>query len=133
MGQEFLGIGWKFPVQLDGQREIALSSYEEDIREAIWIILSTVPGERLMRPDFGCGIHEHVFAPNNTRTAGLVRFHVEEALNRWEPRIDLQEVKVEADPSNPAVLLISIDYQVRSTDSRFNLVYPFYLERGEIE
>lgn len=131
MAQEFLGVGWKFPVQLDEQHEIALSRYEEDVQEAIWIILSTAPGERLMRPDFGCGIHEFVFAPNNTRTAGLVRFHVEKALTRWEPRIELQEVQVQPHPGNPAVLLISIDYKVRATDSRYNLVYPFYLERGE--
>ncbi|MBN1812228.1 MAG: GPW/gp25 family protein [Anaerolineae bacterium] len=131
MGQEFLGVGWKFPVQLDERGEIALSRYEEDVREAIWIVLSTAPGERLMRPDFGCGIHDFVFAPNNMRTAGLVRFHVEEALTRWEPRIELQEVKVQPDPGDPAVLLISIDYKVRATDSRYNLVYPFYLERGE--
>lgn len=131
MAQEFLGVGWKFPVQLDGQGEIALSRYEEDVQEAIWIILSTAPGERLMRPDFGCGIHDFVFAPNNTRTAGLVRFHVEEALTRWEPRIELQEVMVRPGPDNPALLLISIDYKVRATDSRYNLVYPFYLERGE--
>ena len=131
MKQEFLGVGWKFPVQLDGQKEIAISRYEEDVREAIWIILSTAPGERLMHPDFGCGIHEYVFAPNNTRTAGLLRFHVEEALTHWEPRIELQAVQVQANPSDPTVLFISIDYQVRATDSRFNLVYPFYLERGE--
>ena len=129
MSQEFLGAGWKFPVQLD-DHEIAVSRYEEDVREAIWIILSTAPGERLMHPDFGCGIYEYVFAPNNTRTAGLVRFQVEKALTRWEPRIDLQQVEVQAVPDEPEVLLISIQYYVRATDSRFNLVYPFYLERG---
>jgi phage baseplate assembly protein W len=131
MSQEFLGVGWKFPVGLDRQGEVALSRYEDDVRQAMWIILSTAPGERLMRPDFGCGIQEYVFAPNNTRTAGLVRFHVEEALTRWEPRIELEGVKVQPDPGHPAVLLVSIDYRVRATDSRFNLVYPFYLERGE--
>jgi phage baseplate assembly protein W len=131
MSQEFLGVGWKYPVQLDQDGEITLSRYEEDVREAIWIILSTAPGERVMRPDFGCGIYEFVFAPNDTHTAGLVRFHVEDALTRWEPRIDLQEVQVQADPGDPALLLISIDYRVRATDSRFNLVYPFYLQRGE--
>jgi phage baseplate assembly protein W len=131
MGHEFLGVGWKFPVVLNDQGEIALSRYEEDVREAIWIILSTAPGERLMRPDFGCGIHDFVFAPNNARTTGLIRFHVEEALARWEPRIQLESVEVETDPGDPAVLLVSIDYRVRATDSRFNLVYPFYLERGE--
>jgi phage baseplate assembly protein W len=131
MAQEFLGIGWKFPAQVDEQGEIGLSRYEEDIREAIWIILGTAPGERLMRPEFGCGIHEYVFAPNNTRTAGLIRFRVEEALRRWEPRVELEEVAVRSDPRNPAVILINIDYRVRATDSRFNLVYPFYLERGQ--
>jgi len=83
-----------------------------------------------MRPDFGCGIYEYVFAPSDSHTAGLVRFHVEDALTRWEPRIDLQEVQVQPDPSDPALLLISIEYLVRATDSRFNLVYPFYLQRG---
>ena len=130
MEQAFLGVGWKFPVQSDNG-EIVLSRYEQDIQEAIWIILSTAPGERLMLPDFGCGIHEYVFAPNNTSTAGMVRFHVQEALTRWEPRIILQQVQVEADPGDPAVLLIHIEYKVRTTDSRFNLVYPFYLERGK--
>jgi phage baseplate assembly protein W len=131
VGQEFLGVGWKFQVQFDDQGEIALSRYEADIREAIRIILGTAPGERLMRPDFGCGIHEYVFAPNNTRTAGLVRHRVEEALTLWEPRIEIQEVQVQPGPRNPALMNISIDYRVRATDSRFNLVYPFYLERGK--
>ena len=130
MSQEVLGVGWSFPLKLNEDKTIALSRYEEDVREAIWIILSTAPGERVMRPDFGCGIYEYVFAPNDTHTAGLVRFHVEDALTRWEPRIDLQEVQVQPDPRDPALLLISIDYTVRSTDSRFNLVYPFYLQRG---
>ena len=130
MSQEYLGVGWRFPVQLDDEGEIALSRHADDVREAIWIILSTAPGERVMRPDFGCGIYEYVFAPNDTHTTGLVRFHVEDALTRWEPRIDLQEVQVQPDPRDPALLLISIEYTVRSTDSRFNLVYPFYLQRG---
>jgi phage baseplate assembly protein W len=131
MSQEFLGVGWKYPVQVDRDGAIALSRYEEDIREAIWIILGTAPGERVMHPDFGCGIFELVFAPNDTHTAGLVRFHVEDALTRWEPRIDLGGVEVQADADDPSLLLISIDYRVRATDSRFNLVYPFYLQRGE--
>jgi hypothetical protein len=107
-----------------------LSRVEEDIKEAIWIILSTALGERLMHPDFGCAIHDLVFAPNNTSTAALARFYVEEALVRWEPRIDVDEVEVQADPAHPNQLLISITYRVKTTDSRFNLVYPFYLTRG---
>ncbi len=132
MSQEFLGAGWKFPIQPDQDGEIALSRYEEDIQESIWIILSTAPGERVMHPDFGCGIHEYVFAQNDMRTTGLVRFQVEQALTRWEPRIDLLEIQVQADPNDPASLLIRIDYRVRTTDSRFNLVYPFYLLRREM-
>jgi len=129
MGTEFLGTGWSYPVTLkDG--EISLSRHEEDIRQAIRIILETAPGERLMRPDFGCGIHDYVFAPNNVRTAGLIRFHVEEALRRWEPRIDLETVNVRPDPDAASTILIDISYKVKSTDSRYNLVYPFYLERG---
>lgn len=130
MSNDFLGKGWKAPLKLDDQGKIVLSEYEEHIKEAIWTILSTAPGERLMHSDFGCGIHECVFALHDTRTAGLVRFHVEEALTRWEPRIDLMEIRVQSHPENPAVMLIDIDYQVRTTDNRFNLVYPFYLERG---
>lgn len=129
MGTEFLGTGWKFPVSLENG-EIALSSHEEDIRQAIRIILETAPGERLMRPNFGCGIHDYVFAPNNVQTAGLIRFHVEESLRRWEPRIDLETVSVRPDPDAPSVILIDIVYRVKTTDSRYNLVYPFYLERG---
>ena len=130
MSQEVLGVGWKYPLQRNQDGTITLSRYEDDVREAIWIILSTAPGERVMSPDFGCGIYDYVFAPNDIHTAGLVRFHVEDALTRWEPRIDLQEVQVQSDPRDPALLLISIDYTVRATDSRFNLVYPFYLQRG---
>jgi phage baseplate assembly protein W len=133
MSQEFLGVGWKFPLQKNEQGELAYSLYEENIQEAIWMILSTAPGERLMHPDFGCNIHDLVFAPNNTSTAGLARYYVEDALIRWEPRIDLDDVEVQADPGDPARLLLSVSYRVRTTDSRYNLVYPFYLTRGELE
>ncbi len=131
MADEFLGKGWSFPVRTpDDGGEIVMSRDEEKIRQSVEIILGTSPGERLMRPEFGCGIHDYVFAPNNVRTAGLLRFHVEEALNRWEPRIDLEEVTVAPDDNDPAVIRIGISYKVKSTDSRFNMVYPFYLERG---
>jgi uncharacterized protein len=126
---ELLGQGWKNPFALDERGEVALAVGEDDIQEAIWIILSTAFGERLMHPDFGCGIHDLVFAPNNMGTAGLARYYVEDALVRWEPRIDVEEVVVQAEPSQPELLLISVTYRVRSTDSRYNLVYPFYLTR----
>ena len=127
---KLLGRGWSYPFTLDERGEVALSEGEVDIQEAIWMILSTAFGERLMHPDFGCGIHDLVFAPNNTGTAGLARFYVEDALVRWEPRIDVEEVEVQADPTEPELLLISVSYRVRTTDSRYNLVYPFYLTRG---
>lgn len=133
MSQEFLGAGWKYPLQRNQDDEVAFSRFDESVQESIWIILSTAPGERLMHPEFGCNIHELVFAPNNASTAGLAQFYVEDALNRWEPRMDLEEVNVQADLGNPALLLVSISYRVRSTDSRFNLVYPFYLTREVTE
>lgn len=131
MSREFLGTGWAYPVTVEAQSGvIRLSSHEENIAEAIAIILSTAPGERLMRPDFGCRLHDLVFAQNNIGTAGLAEFYVRDALIRWEPRIDLDAVEVNADPTDPAQLLITIRYRVRKTDSQFNLVYPFYLARG---
>lgn len=130
MGDEFLGVGWKFPVQKDASGDVALAEYEADVREAIEIILRTAPGERVMRPDFGCGIHALAFEAVNSHTINMARFHVEEALNQWEPRILLHDVRVQADAEDPAAVMITIDYTVRSTDSRFNLVFPFYLERS---
>lgn len=131
MSREFLGTGWAYPVASEAQSgAIRLASHEQSIAESIEIILSTAPGERLMRPDFGCRLHDLVFAQNNVGTAGLAEFYVKEALIRWEPRIDLDAVEVNADPTDPAQLLITIRYRVRKTDSQFNLVYPFYLTRG---
>jgi len=127
MSASFLGVGWGFPVSLDGGR-IAMDRYEESIRQAVWIILATARGERQMRPDFGCGVHDLVFATNSAETAGRVATDVREALVFWEPRIDLENVDVTSDPAEPSRLLIQIEYRVRSTNNRFNLVYPFYLE-----
>jgi hypothetical protein len=116
---------------------VAVSSYEENIKESIRIILGTAKGERQMRPDFGCGIHELVFARNNLATAGMAAYHVEQALIRWEPRIEL--IKVSAKPDREKTsgssgtserLIISIEYRIIATNSIFNLVYPFYLTEG---
>jgi len=130
MAKDFLGIGWKYPVKVDENKQIALSRYEEDIKEAIRIILGTAKGERVMRPDFGCGIHELVFAPINTSTMSLVENTVREALTTWEPRIELIKVEVSPEASEEGKLLVSIDYSVRATNVRFNLVYPFYIREG---
>ena len=130
MAREFLGRGWKFPVGVDSKGRIDMSEYEQDIREAIWLILSTAKGERVMRPDFGCGIHDFVFASVNTSNIGLMESSVREALTIWEPRIELKDVSVSTERASEGQLLISIDYRVRSTNNEFNLVYPFYLTEG---
>ncbi len=128
MEKNFLGVGWKFPVKPDHERKIAVSRYEEDIREAIRIILGTAKGERVMRPDFGCGIHDLVFTPINATTIATVENNVREGLLRWEPRIEMIKVEARDDKASEGKLLISIDYRVRITNNRFNLVYPFYLK-----
>lgn len=131
MVKNFLGKGWKFPVAVDtATGRIAMSEYEQDIKESIWIILSTSKGERVMRPDFGCGIHDYVFASLNTTTINLVQNSVREALTLWEPRIELIKVDVSQEKAHEGKLEVSIDYRVRTTNNRFNLVYPFYVKEG---
>ena len=126
---DFLGLGWDFPVGLDDDGQVELTpDGEEGVRQSIWMILGTSRGERVMRPDFGCGIHDMVFGVNNAATANAVAGAVRDALAVWEPRIDVLDVYAVPDPSRPSLLTIEINYQVRSTNSRFNLVYPFYLE-----
>jgi phage baseplate assembly protein W len=130
MAREFLGRGWKFPVGVDSKGKIEMSEYEQDVKEAIWIILSTAKGERVMRPDFGCGIHDFVFASINTATIGLIESAVREALILWEPRIELKDVSVSMEQASEGQLLVNVSYRVRSTNNEFNLVYPFYLTEG---
>jgi uncharacterized protein len=135
MARDYLGVGWCFPVTLQepnpGSSKITITTaeYEESVRQSIWIILGTAKGERVMRPEFGCGIYDLVFEVNDASTAGRIMEAVREALLAFEPRIDLKDVQVtvEQDREN---LLINIEYEVRATNNAFNLVYPFYLERG---
>jgi hypothetical protein len=129
--RDFLGRGWRFPVAINRTGGIATSAQEENIRESIFIILGTAPGERIKRLEFGCDIHELVFAPNNPTTAGLAIHYCEEALRKWEPRID--KIEVDANPSDdePNRLDIRISYVVRATNQPGNLVYPFYLRKPE--
>jgi uncharacterized protein len=128
-GGDFLGVGWNFPVTTEPGGQIALTSNAEDnIRQSIWLILSTTPGERVMRPDFGCGLTDLVFGVNNAGTASAVASAVRESLATWEPRIDILDVYAAPDPQRPNVLLVEINYAIRANNSRFNLVYPFYLE-----
>ncbi|QLE58025.1 GPW/gp25 family protein [Nostoc sp. TCL26-01] len=125
---DFLGVGWSLPIRLKKNGQIAVARYEESVRQSIWMILSTAKGERVMRPDFGCDIHEKVFAPNSLGTVGQIVSDVQDALIEWEPRIDVLDVDTIADPQQPNVILIQINYQIRTTNNIFNLVYPFYLQ-----
>lgn len=130
MDAKFLGVGWSFPVTPDESgKEIALAQYEESVRQSIQIILGTARGERVMHPDFGCGIHDLVFSVNSPATSLSLASEVRRSLLQWEPRINVLEVQVGAG-DNSQTLLININYQVRTTNNVFNLVYPFYLERS---
>jgi Bacteriophage baseplate protein W len=139
MSKPFLGVGWSFPLEVvrpgehDNAKagELRIAEYEESVRQSIWLILGTSKGERVMRPDFGCGIYDLVFETNSASSAGRIEEEVRNALLFFEPRIDVLEVRVEND-GRGEVLMISIDYQIRATDNMFNLVYPFYLERNSV-
>lgn len=124
---DFIGSGWGFPTGVDGRGGIRLARGDRDVAEAIFLILATAPGERRMRPEFGCRIHDYVFAPIDPTTRGMIRFHVIEALGRWEPRIEVTDVQVRRDPDADATLLIEIAYKLRTTNEERNLVYPFYM------
>jgi phage baseplate assembly protein W len=128
----FLGRGWSFPVRVDDREgTIRLAEYETDIQQSIWIILSTAKGERVMRPEFGCGIHDLVFEVVNTTTLTGIEASVREALALFEARIDVLQVKATSNAGLDGQVRISIDYQIRGTNNQLNLVYPFYIkERG---
>ena len=125
----FLGRGWAYPEQIDrATGRIALALYDEDVKQAIRIILGTSKGERVMRPDFGCGIHDLVFESISTLTAGLIETTVKEALARYEPRIEKVVVTVVTDEAPMGKLLICIDYTLRTANRPDNVVWPFYLQ-----
>jgi uncharacterized protein len=128
--RDFLGQGWQFPIKPDRSGRFLFANGEEKIRQSMWLILSTAPGERHMRPDFGCGIHDLVFEPNTAALRGRVQVRVRDALTRWEPRIDVVDVRVETPLDERNFLLILIDYRIRLNNAFYNLVYPFFLTEG---
>lgn len=129
--KDFMGRGWAMPVQLDERTGLISSvAYEEDIRQSILIILETAPGERVMRPNFGCGIHELVFSAIDSTAVQRIRSTVEEALRRCEARIDVLDVTVNDQPTIQGKLLIEVEYRVRRTNQTGNLVFPFYFREG---
>lgn len=131
MKKSFLGRGLSFPLSVTPQGGLALSEFEKNIEQSILVTLGTAPGERVMRPDFGCRIHEYVFHPNNATTSSLVAYYTREAILKWEPRVEDVEVEAYPDPSRENVMLVEVRYRVIRTNHMKNMVYPFYLRREQ--
>ena len=131
MVKSFLGRSLKFPLQINAVGGMAMSDGADNIDEGVRLIVGTAVGERVMRPQFGCRIHDYVFHPNSASTAGMVAFYVAEALNKWEPRVT--DVRVSARPHDgeESMLVVEIKYKIRSTNVDKNMVYPFYLRREQ--
>ena len=128
MPKAILGSGWQFPIALDREDSVAISRYEQKIKESIQIILGTAKGERVMRPTFGCNIHDYIFAVINATTLNRIKSAVKEALILWEPRIEVLAVRSSTRNASRGFIDIEIDYKVRYTNTAFNLVYPFFLD-----
>ena len=131
VNDEFIGAGWAFPLRTNAAGGIALVTREREIEESIRLVLGTAYGERPMRPEFGCGIHDEVFSPIDPSTFGRIAADVRSSLRRWEPRIDVREVEVTRDPDDQATIYIDIRYAVGSSNDPRNLVFPFYMIPAE--
>jgi uncharacterized protein len=129
--REFIGQGWAFPLQFNPRGQMALALGERDIEQSIRIVLETVPGERVMRPEFGCQAKQLLFAPKNAATEGLLMRYVQEALNRWEPRVEVVAVTVMDERSVDGAWLVEINYLIKTTHDTRSIVYPFYIEEEE--
>lgn len=129
--RNILGKGWAFPVMTAIHGNIASSSYEKSVEESIRVILGTTPGERVMNPYFGCKINDIIFSSNSSKTISLAIHYIEEAIVKWEPRVILKNITGDFDMDKSGVININIEYEIRSVNTFFNMVYPFYLERGE--
>jgi phage baseplate assembly protein W len=127
----FIGRGIAFPMRVDHTGSIAMVTGPEDIDRSIVMVLSTAKGERLMRPQFGCAIWDQLFEPINANTLGLMAQGVRDAINQWEPRVELEDVQTRGDDDTQGKVVIDITYRIRATNDRRNLVYPFYTIPGE--
>jgi phage baseplate assembly protein W len=128
---DFRGACWSAPLAAGADGRIALARLDDSIRQSILLIIGTAKGERVMRPTFGCGIHELVFAPNDPTTHALLSQEIRDALIDWEPRVSVLDIQIETHAEDGNKLIITLQYRVRSTNTTFNLVYPFYLEKGQ--
>lgn len=125
--REFIGRGWAFPLRADPSGDIALVGHEREVEESIRLILGTAYGERPMRPEFGCAIHDYIYAGADAATAAQIGFEVRASLRRWEPRIEIDDVAVTVDDTDRSLLYIDISYSIKSTNDPRNLVFPFYV------
>jgi Bacteriophage baseplate protein W len=128
-GREFLGSGWRFPPRVDASGALTWASGEDNVAQSVWIILATARGEREMRPTFGCGLQETVFAPNSPASRAELADRARQALIEWEPRIEVLDIEVSS-PDEPNLQLIEVEYRIRSTNTVQNLVYPFFTQEG---
>jgi phage baseplate assembly protein W len=126
----FIGRGWRFPIKVDARGAIGWSEGPDRIRDAIWLVLNTGLGERVMRPTFGAGVHDYVFQPNTPATRTALAEAIRQALVRWEPRIEVDAVRVDPVPGEPSQVLAAVEYRIRRTNELFNVVWPFYLQEG---
>ena len=126
MAEQFVGRGWAFPLRTDATGSIALVAREREVDESIRLILGTTPGERPMRPEFGCAVADQVFAGADATTAGRIAYEVRSSLDRWEPRVDVLDVAISFD-GNDGTIYIDVRYVIRGTNDPRNLVFPFYL------
>jgi phage baseplate assembly protein W len=133
MPTDFIGAGWSFPLNVDATSRVALATQSRVIEQAIEIILRTSPGERPMRPEFGCRIQDHLFSPTNATTAAAIASDVRAALDRWEPRIDVEDVRVGFDQAELGTFYIDVVYVIRGDNDERNLVFPFYVIPDEPE
>ncbi len=131
MNEDFVGAGWAFPMRIDDTGGVALVRRTREIEESIRMILGTAYGERPMRPEFGCGIHDYVFAPVDATTGGQIAYEVRASLERWEPRIELIDVQVTPDPKDSGALYVDIAYSILDSNDPRNLVFPFYVIPAE--
>ena len=131
--RDHLGKGWRFPVSVNLTGGVSSSAFEENVRQSIFIILGTAPGERVMRPDFGCRIHDLMFAPNNDVTSVRAAYYCEEAIYKYEPRIEEVEVQARPNSVEPNRLDVRIEYVIAGKNDKRNLVFPFYLKSEEEE
>jgi phage baseplate assembly protein W len=126
---DIIGTGWKFPIRVNAKGGLSWSNGADRVRDAVWIVLATASGERVMRPTFGAGVENYVFEPNSNVSRTRLASAIREGLTRWEPRISLVNIEV-SQGDEPSLVNVSINYTIRSTNELFNLVFPFYVQEG---